>query len=483
MNIWFDYILFRARAQPETPAIILEDRVVTYAMLREGIASCAQRLAGMNFDRGGVVSVMVNNPIRHLVLCFALYRLGIVSLSLDHHQSGVRAIKVAAVLGDAEAQGLPDPTNRFIEVSDSWFAEAAAGGGSLPEVVWDSSQIYRHGLTSGSTGQPKVIMHTAEDIAERIRTYSELNWNRALCLFGLSSNFGFTAACAVLATGRTLCFAPSPTQAVRMIELFSVDLVFASTEQMLTLTRAARRLRTRLNSLRILRVAGSVPSRALLESAMIHLCRNIICAYGASEAGAIAQAPAGEVISNPGLVGYVLPGVEVGIFDPDGHPCPAGIVGSVRCRKKPDSTARQAGESRWIDLGDVGRLDPDGRLFIFGRTADLAGSQANYSPGVSPAYEIEHRVRLEWDLVDAASITVAAGAAGETPEIWIGLVQGTDITAEKVNALALANKIDWPVRLFELHEIPRGSNGKVDRPRLKALMLASSSTAAKAPWN
>jgi len=37
MNNWIDHIFFHLRTQPERPAIVMEERVVTYAMLRSGL--------------------------------------------------------------------------------------------------------------------------------------------------------------------------------------------------------------------------------------------------------------------------------------------------------------------------------------------------------------------------------------------------------------------------------------------------------------
>ncbi|MBX9827370.1 MAG: hypothetical protein K2Y27_20555 [Xanthobacteraceae bacterium] len=64
MDNWFDRILLHTRMQPETPAIVMEDRVVTYGMLGTAIENCARRIVDANIDRSGVVAVLVQNPIR-----------------------------------------------------------------------------------------------------------------------------------------------------------------------------------------------------------------------------------------------------------------------------------------------------------------------------------------------------------------------------------------------------------------------------------
>lgn len=61
MKNWFDHILLHARTQPEKPAIVLEDRVVTYGMLRGAINSCARRIATLGISGGRPVAVLVKN--------------------------------------------------------------------------------------------------------------------------------------------------------------------------------------------------------------------------------------------------------------------------------------------------------------------------------------------------------------------------------------------------------------------------------------
>jgi acyl-coenzyme A synthetase/AMP-(fatty) acid ligase len=69
--------------------------------------------------------------------------------------------------------------------------------------------------------------------------------------------------------------------------------------------------------------------------------------------------------------------------------------------------------------GDVGWLTADGGLFIVGRTADIDNLSDASVRDISPVYEVEHLLRLEWDATDAAAVLVDDG--GE-PEIWVGTV-------------------------------------------------------------
>ena len=58
MHNWFDYIRFAIQTHPETPAVVMEDRVVTYGMPGDAIEACAQRIARMDFPRDGLVAIL-----------------------------------------------------------------------------------------------------------------------------------------------------------------------------------------------------------------------------------------------------------------------------------------------------------------------------------------------------------------------------------------------------------------------------------------
>jgi acyl-coenzyme A synthetase/AMP-(fatty) acid ligase len=472
MKNWFDHLVFQMRAQPAKPAMVMEDRVVTYGMLHVGIERCARRLAALELMGSAPVAVFIENPIRNVTLCLALFRCGIPSITLEQGQTDISGMALAAVLGDEKHKTLIASRHRFVAISDDWF-ETDLGNSDLPSGFSDSQQVSRLCLSSGSTGEPKIFKLTVEGIGRLTVGFLGFNWNSLLCLPGLSSSYGFTTACTTLAMGRTLCFSTSPFQSVRMIELFCIDFVMAATEQLLALTRAARKSGAHLPSLRTVEIAGSVPSRALLENAMIYVCNDIYCRYGATETGLMARAPAREVISRPGYAGRVLPGVDMRIVDRSGKPCPPGTVGLVRSRLNLRWDGAQGQKADWIDLGDLGWMNAEGELYIVGRVAD-AGTldvQDGMSRHITAVHEAEHLLRLEWDATDAAAALIDGD--GVRPQIGIGIVECKDASVEQLQTILRARGIDCEVRLFPMNRIPRTVNGKVNRAQLKSLMIIS----------
>jgi acyl-coenzyme A synthetase/AMP-(fatty) acid ligase len=470
MNDWFDHILYNTREQPEMSAIVLEDRVVTYGMLGAAIESCAHRLAALNLATDRPVAVSIGNPIRHLTVSFALFRIGICSLPLDRPHHGIPGLEFDIVLGDAEAKPKFASAHRFIEVTDAWFATDVLPSGRLPAPFSGERQVCRRSLTSGTTGEPKIFGNTIGYIGRHIFPgIGVFNCSLVLSMPGLTTIWGFMVACAVLATRKTLCCAVSPFQAIRMIELFSIDFVLASPDQVVALVRAARKSGAQVPSLRTVAIGGAIPTRALLEGAAIYLCKDIRCRYGTSEVGLLAETAAREILSKPGFVGRAAPGFEIAVFDSHSAPCRSGELGIVKARVKRDSDREQ---DAWTDHGDVGWITDDGQLFIVGRTSDIADLSDASAREVSPVHEVEHLLRLEWDATDAAAVLVLEETVGAKPEIWVATVDCKDARADQLQAILRHRGIEGTVRLFAVSSIPRAANGKVQRAQLQSLMLA-----------
>ncbi|WP_407116500.1 AMP-binding protein [Bradyrhizobium sp. LMG 9283] len=473
MHDWFDHILYATRAQPEASAMLMEDRVITYGMLGEAITSCAHRIAALDLAPDSLVAVCIENPIRHMTVSLALFRVGVRAISIDrgHSRAGLQP---AVVLGDELAASAFASGAGFIEVTEGWFAlDPSASLDPLPPQFSGEARISRHSLTSGSTGIPKMLHHSVGALGRSIcSTVGFSNCGLVLCMPGLSSVFGFRIACGALASRKTLCFATSPYQAIRMIELFGIDMLYTATEQLVALARVARKTGAHLRSLRTTVVAGGIPTRALLEAAAIHLCKNIVCRYGTSELGVLAEASASNVLHKPGLIGFVLPGFEMAAFREDGQPCAPGEMGIVKARVKPSP---DRGEDDWTDHGDVGWISAEGEVFVVGRTSDISPADFVTAAAreVSPVYEIEHLLRLEWDADDAAAVLIEPESTNADPDILIATVGCADANADALQDILRRRGIAGRVRLQPVPAIPRGAAGKVQRAQLKSMLRDS----------
>lgn len=201
-----DMIMFYGRSTPEKQAIILGDRIVSYAMLASGIRSVSSYAREMGLKRGDKVAVRVESQIRHLIVVSALYRLGIVTLSvtgdIDLSDTGV---KIDAVISDRNMSMAH--FGKLILLQDEWFMR------DVPDTIrpegFADNDLARIIMSSGATA--KAIGMSARVVEDRImtgrRTLTLAPWDRMMCLPVLTSGLGFGSALQALAYGHALVFA------------------------------------------------------------------------------------------------------------------------------------------------------------------------------------------------------------------------------------------------------------------------------------
>jgi long-chain acyl-CoA synthetase len=185
-------------------------------------------------------------------------------------------------------------------------------------------------------------------------------------------------------------------------------------------------------------VSGSAPIRPdVLEffaARGIEICEG----YGMTESSAIATLNRpGDVAV--GTVGTPLPGVELALAD-DGEVLLRGAVVMSGYRGEPGKTAEALDADGWLHTGDVGALDPDGRLRIVDRKKELIINAAGKN--MSPA-NIEAAIKSQSPLI------AHAVAIGDRRPYNVALLvldpdvptAGTDVQATVADAVARANAL------------------------------------------
>jgi acyl-CoA synthetase (AMP-forming)/AMP-acid ligase II len=122
----------------------------------------------------------------------------------------------------------------------------------------------------------------------------------------------------------------------------------------------------------------------------------------------------------------------------------------------------------WFRTGDVGRIDPEGFLWIEGRVSDMINRGGlKVFPG-----EVEEVLRLDPAVADVAVVAAPDERLGEVP--WAFVVPADPTTEVDSDALAAAARerlapFKIPVRFVSVAELPRNEAGKVLHRELLAL--------------
>ncbi|MFH1762759.1 MAG: class I adenylate-forming enzyme family protein [Gemmatimonadota bacterium] len=331
--------------------------------------------------------------------------------------------------------------------------------GPLPGLPLDADAA--HLLTSGTSGQPRVVRITVQNLlasAEGSRDRLDLRpSDRWLGSLSLSHVGGMALATRASVVGSALVLRGSFSVASFLVLLEDRAITHASlVPTMLHQALAAWGGEAVPDSLRCLLIGGAPAQEDLVRDAL-KAGFPIALTYGLTEASSqVATAPPALVEEKPGTVGAPLPGVIVRVSD-SGELLVQG----------PTVAPGQAGTDGWLHTGDLARVDADGHLWITGRQSDrIISGGVNVDPAeVAKALESHPQV----DEVEVVGVPdrewgerVVAVVVSRSP----GTALRDELDQLARTALSSAKR---PRAIRFLDSVPRNPNGKVDRKKLRDL--------------
>jgi len=197
--------------------------------------------------------------------------------------------------------------------------------------------------------------------------------------------------------------------------------------------------------------------------------------YAATEGNGFVYCNSEDWLAHPGTVGRPLLG-EVHIVGEDGEEVPVGQEGTIyfgagpefEYHNDPEKTAQSRNERGWTTLGDVGRLDEDGFLYLTDRKSYMIiTGGVNVYP-----QETENLLVTHPKVFDAAVIGVPNEEFGEEVKAVVqpaeGVEPGPDLERELI-AFCKAHLADvkCPRSVDFVEELPRHPTGKLYKRLLR----------------
>ena len=239
----------------------------------------------------------------------------------------------------------------------------------------------------------------------------------------------------------------------------------------------------RLPALRLVSLQGEPLDIETFRWAARHIGSGVpvINAYGQSETGSTWTYPiAGVDDIKAGSCGTTVPGHGYEILDDDGAPVPPGTPGHLVLTHPFPTLARTVWDDhpRYMS-GYFGRFpgryqtsdrairDPDGHLWVVGRTDDVINVAAHRISTM----EIESTVNAQGGVAEAAVIGVDDAVKGTVPVAFVTLMVGADRgQVESAVMEAVNNAIGGIARLDRVYftrAIPKTRAGKIMRRLLR----------------
>ena len=335
--------------------------------------------------------------------------------------------------------------------------------------------------TSGTTGEPKGVMHSSNTMLANLTPYAErLGLGREDVIHmasPMAHQTGFMyglvlpamlGACAVL---QDIFDAGEMT---RQIIKHGATFTMGATPFLNDVAEYVERTAGSTPSLRIFLSAGAPIPRQLVIKARKALGASIISAWGMSENGAVTTTKLDDTEEKAiETDGCALPGMEVRVVDPQGDSRPAGEEGLLQVRgcsnflgyfKRP-GLANMSPEG-WFDTGDLARMDADGYIRITGRSKDIIIRGGENIPVV----EIEGLLFKHPAVQTVAIVGYPDARMGERACAFVTLREGSTLTFQDMVTFLKDQKVAMqyiPERLEILAELPKTPSGKVQKFRLR----------------
>jgi acyl-CoA synthetase (AMP-forming)/AMP-acid ligase II len=490
-------------ADPGAPALILGDGVVSYGALWQRSLRVAALLHDAGLSRGDGVALVLPNRREFLEITWGCQLSGLYYSAVNTHFT---PDEVGYVVTDSESRAvfvdssMTDLSEHLVATCDrvdvriavggalpGWrsYDEALARAGDAPARSDGSEMLY----SSGTTGRPKAVRRP-------LPTDGTGSWAQKVLEQALSRRYGMTSTSVYLSPAPLYHAAGvNYTMAVQRIGAASVLMSRFDAEEVLRLIQEHRVTHAQFVPTMFVRmlklpahvrdsydvsslecvIHAAAPCPVDVKHRMMAWFGPIIHEYyGGTEGFAGTTIGPDEWLEHPGSVGR--PFSPVHVLGEDGVELPVGESGELYFEggpdfeyfKDPEKTASVSNRHGWRSLGDMGRLDGDGYLYLTDRsTFMIVSGGVNIYP-----QEAENLLVMHPKVVDAAVFGVPNAEFGEEVKAVVqtaeGIADGPELAAELIGYCRTHLAGYKCPRTVEFDaELPRDPNGKLYKRRIR----------------
>lgn len=498
------YIGDLAKQQPDRPAYIMarSGETVTYKELNDRSNQTAQLYRSLGLKRGDHIAFYLENNPRFLEICMAAARSGIIYTAISSRLTASEAEYIIndcgarlfisstakATVADELLTLMPKVENKLmVNGTIAGYDSYEAARDAMPaEIISDEAIGLDMLYSSGTTGRPKGVSLALPDIPITDNAPSMLQM-----LFGFDNDTIYLSPAPLyhaaplrynmgtLSAGGTNIIMEEfdEENALRLIEKHKIthsQWVPTMFVKMLKLPEETR-LKYDVSSLKVA-IHAAAPCPIPVKEQMIEWWGPVIEEYYAgSEGNGFCTVNSTDWMTHKGTVGKSLLGV-VHICDDEGEDVPVGEAGTIyfadgpqfSYHNDPEKTKESTHAKGWTTLGDIGRLDEDGYLYLTDRKAFMIISGGvNIYP-----QEAENRIIMHPKVADVAVFGIPNEEFGEEvkavvqPANWADV--GPELEAELMDfCLESLTKIKCPRSIDFDKELPRHPTGKLYKRLLR----------------
>ena len=484
-----------AKRFPGKPALIAGGRRMSFSELDAVSDRLAAALMQRGLARGERVIVFMDNCWEAVTGIFAVLKAGGVFSPIN---PSTKADKLAYVVNNCRAsailaqdrvmpvvqQALAEcPSVKFAMTAGADFEAALACDAAAPAFAGIDVDLCMLVYTSGSTGFPKGVMMTHQNVvaaATSITTYLEnTSDDIILNVLPISFDYGLYQVLMAMKVGATLVLEKSFAfpQAIfnRMQEEKVSGLPLVPTMAALILGMKDLQPGAFPHLRYITNTAAALPPAHIMRLQELFPASRLYSMYGLTECKRCTYLPPSELKNRPSSVGIAIPGTEAYVVDDAGARVAPGETGELVIRgahvmkgywENPEATdkALKPGPFPWekvLYTGDLFRTDEDGFLYFVGRKDDIIKSRGEK---VSPK-EVENVLYALPGIREAAVVGSPDPVLGMAIKAVVALEPGADLTEQNIIRHCAKHLEDFMVpKIVEFREeLPKTESGKISR--------------------
>ena len=476
--------------------------VVTYATLAEHVNRAGNALLELGVSPGDRALMVVKDAPEFYYVFWGAIKAGIIPVPLN---TLLRAKDYTYMVVNSEASAVVYSPEFSDEVETALKAAShkpkvvlpsEGSGETLAKHMAGSSPALNPApakpdddcfwlYSSGSTGNPKGVVHAQKDMVVTSQRYAvetlnmtseDINFSAAKLFFayGLGNAMTFP----LWVGGEAVLFAgpPTPADMHEIIEKYRPSIYYAVPTLYAAQLRALEVNDADLSSIRVCISAGEALPPDLLRRWNSKTKLPLLDGIGTTEILHIFLSNR-ETDIRPGASGKPVPGYQARIVNEDGNEVADGEAGSLMIKgesllklywQNPEKTAESL-RNGWMFTGDTYYRDEDGFFFCCGRSDDMLKVGGIWCSPV----EIEAKLVEHPQVLEAAVVGRADDDKLIKPEAFIVLNNITDASEELSNELlefcknGLA-RYKYPRWFNFVDDLPKTATGKIQRFQLRS---------------
>lgn len=504
----FDLLSAKVAAMPDKIAITDGKHSVTYHALLNMIDRMAACYRALGICADDVVVLQLPNWLEFAPAFFALERIGAVAVTVS---TDFRARELEYILRFSEAKGMVttgeyrgfDHLGMALELQrnlpnltlvGSFRASPRQGVASLDHEIIDQSvpmdflpyrqspdAVMRMAFTSGTTGNPKGVMHSHNTTLAAAHILNEDiglgTADRMMIWLPLGLNWGYLTLVQSIIAGATAVLLErfSAVPALALLASQSCSYVPTAPASLTALLALPQIGQMDLTALRLVVSGGASAPVETIRAWRAVAPGHFLELYGMLEDGYQTYTrPGDDAEAVAGSVGRVASHMGLRLLDPEGRDVPTGQEGEI-CAEgpsvhlgyhaNPQANADAFTADGWFRSGDLGFIDGQGNLRISGRVKEMINRGGmKYFPR-----EVEEVLYGHPAILYCAIVGLPDSRLGERACLCVVPREGQVAPTLEQILVFLGNGFatyKLPERLVVMQELPFTPTGKIQRHHL-----------------